>query len=103
MHNAARSQHYPNAANLRATSHIWSFGRNWPAPIVPTTHSKYVRQLATTTLLYRALVECMRSWDPDTQIKAKPRTLAIYLDLNKCQSVGDSESADYEDFEHDAS
>jgi hypothetical protein len=58
------------------------------------------RGTGKTTLLYRALVECMRSWDPDAQIKAKPRTLAIYLDLNKCQSVGDAESADYEDFEH---
>ena len=58
------------------------------------------RGTGKTTLLYRALVECMRSWDADAHVKAKPRTLAIYLDLNKCQSVGDSESADYEDFGH---
>jgi len=42
------------------------------------------RGTGKTTLLYRALVECMRSWDPGTKTVAKPRTLAIYVDLNKC-------------------
>lgn len=58
------------------------------------------RGTGKTTLLYRTLVECMRSWDPQLQTKAKPRTLAIYLDLNKCQSVGESDGADFANFEH---
>ena len=58
------------------------------------------RGTGKTTLLYRALVESMRSWDTESDAKAKPRTLAIYLDLNKCQSVGEAESVDFTDFEH---
>src|SRR6478672_6972589 len=45
------------------------------------------RGTGKTTLLYRALVECMRSWSPSVHTVAKPRTLAIYVDLNKCQSL----------------
>ena len=42
------------------------------------------RGTGKTTILYRALVECMRSWNPAIKSAAKPRTLAIYVDLNKC-------------------
>jgi hypothetical protein len=52
------------------------------------------------TLLYRALVERMRSWKSDVTSAAKPRTLAIYVDLNKCQSIADIDSANYDEFEH---
>jgi hypothetical protein len=58
------------------------------------------RGTGKTTLLYRALVECMRSWNSEQQTAAKPRTLAIYLDLNKCQSLVDLESDNFEEFEH---
>jgi hypothetical protein len=58
------------------------------------------RGTGKTTLLYRALVECMRSWDPTKESIAKPRTLAIYLDLNKCQALTDSSSDDFSEFEH---
>lgn len=58
------------------------------------------RGTGKTTLLYRALVESMRSWDAEQQAIAKPRTLAIYIDLNKCQALSDLPSEDYSDFEH---
>lgn len=58
------------------------------------------RGTGKTTLLYRTLVECMRSWKPDGSTIAKSRTLAIYLDLNKCQALGDTEDSDFADFEH---
>jgi hypothetical protein len=58
------------------------------------------RGTGKTTLLYRALVECMRSWNPTNHSIAKTRTLAIYLDLNKCQSLTDSDAEDFTEFEH---
>ncbi len=58
------------------------------------------RGTGKTTLLYRALVESMRSWDSDQQSAAKPRTLAIYIDLNKCQSLLELDSEEFADFEH---
>jgi hypothetical protein len=58
------------------------------------------RGTGKTTLLYRALVECMRSWGPAEQCAAKPRTLAIYLDLGKCQALADVTDGDFDDFEH---
>ena len=58
------------------------------------------RGTGKTTLLYRALVESMRSWDPEQDTAAKPRTLAIYIDLNKCQALGDAESDRFAEFEH---
>jgi hypothetical protein len=58
------------------------------------------RGTGKTTLLYRALVECMRSWDVNALTAAKPRTLAIYLDLNKCQSLGEGDPEGFADFEH---
>lgn len=58
------------------------------------------RGTGKTTLLYRALVECMRSWDSTKASIAKPRTLAIYIDLNKCQALTDGNSDDFAEFEH---
>lgn len=58
------------------------------------------RGTGKTTLLYRALVESMRSWDTGQNTDAKPRTLAIYIDLNKCQSLSDAESDQFAEFEH---
>ena len=58
------------------------------------------RGTGKTTLLYRALVECMRSWDPQQQSLAKPRTLAIYIDLSKCQALTDVQPDQFTDFEH---
>lgn len=56
------------------------------------------RGTGKTTLLYRALVECMRSWAPDYAGPAKPRTLGVYLDLDKCHSLAGS-GDDYARFE----
>jgi hypothetical protein len=58
------------------------------------------RGTGKTTLLYRALVECMRSWDTSSGSKAKYRTLGIYIDLGKCQSLTSSGVGSYDDFEH---
>src|SRR5215216_4674091 len=44
------------------------------------------RGTGKTTLLYRSLVECMRSWG-QLDTAARPRTLGVYLDLEKCQSL----------------
>jgi hypothetical protein len=57
------------------------------------------RGTGKTTLLYRGLVECMRSWGADDSI-ARKRTLGVYLDLEKCQSLSSSATADYEMFEY---
>jgi hypothetical protein len=51
-------------------------------------------------LLYRALVECMGSWTKDPRCAAKPRTLGIYLDLNKCQMLSEAKDDSFPDFEH---
>src|SRR5689334_18019590 len=58
------------------------------------------RGTGKTTLLYRALVECMRSWDSGVKTAAKPRTLAIYVDLNKCQSLTEIDAEEFNEFEH---
>jgi len=58
------------------------------------------RGTGKTTLLYRALVECMRSWTPDPDCVAKSRTLGIYMDLNKCQSLAEASSGGFQEFEH---
>ena len=42
----------------------------------------------------------MRSWDPQQQSLAKPRTLAIYIDLSKCQALTDVQPDQFTDFEH---
>ncbi len=58
------------------------------------------RGTGKTTLLYRALVECMRSWGDPESSRAKPRTLGIYIDLEKCQSLSQQTDSDFEHFEH---
>jgi hypothetical protein len=57
------------------------------------------RGTGKTTLLYRALIECVESWSDATTI-AKPKSLGIYLDLSKCQPLVDKASGDFLDFEH---
>lgn len=56
------------------------------------------RGTGKTTLLYRALVECMKSWEPGYEGPARPRTLGVYLDLDKCNSLAGS-TDDYSRFE----
>ncbi len=58
------------------------------------------RGTGKTTLLYRGLIECIHSWDPASQSRAKPRTLAIYLDLSNCQTLSDTSASDFIRFEH---
>jgi hypothetical protein len=55
------------------------------------------RGTGKTTLLYRAFIECMRSWGTDKTL-AKKRTLAIYVDLSKCHSL--YTTSDFSHFEH---
>ena len=57
------------------------------------------RGTGKTTLLYRALIECVESWSDATTI-AKPKSLGIYLDLSKCQPLVDKANGDFVDFEH---
>jgi hypothetical protein len=58
------------------------------------------RGTGKTTLFYRALIECIHSWNPSLQSKAKARTLAIYLDLSKCHTLTDASPNDFVEFEH---
>lgn len=58
------------------------------------------RGTGKTTLLYRALIECINSWRNDITSIAKDRTLAIYLDLSKCHTLSDTASNSFSDFEH---
>lgn len=58
------------------------------------------RGTGKTTLLYRALIECINSWREDADSIAKKRTLAVYLDLSKCHTLTDTTSNDFSDFEH---
>jgi hypothetical protein len=58
------------------------------------------RGTGKTTLLYRALVECMRSWTEVSDCLAKNRTLGIYMDLNKCQSLSEASDGTFQEFEH---
>jgi len=57
------------------------------------------RGTGKTTLLYRGLIECINSWAGKDDI-AKSKTLGIYLDLSKCQSLEDTTSKDFSEFEH---
>ncbi|WP_320043311.1 hypothetical protein [uncultured Desulfobacter sp.] len=57
------------------------------------------RGTGKTTLLYRGLIECIRSWAGNDDI-AKSKTLGIYLDLSKCQSLEDTTSKNFSEFEH---
>lgn len=59
------------------------------------------RGTGKTTLLYRGLIECIHSWGPASeQSLAKSKTLAIYLDLSKCQTLSDTSASDFTEFEH---
>jgi Cdc6-like AAA superfamily ATPase len=58
------------------------------------------RGTGKTTLLYRALIECIHSWNSQIQSRAKRRTLAVYLDLSKCQTLSDTSASDFAEFEH---
>ncbi|HEU5374071.1 MAG TPA: hypothetical protein VFV38_01405 [Ktedonobacteraceae bacterium] len=58
------------------------------------------RGTGKTTLLYRALVECMRSWGETAAVFTKSRTLGIYVDLAKCQSIHTNEDTSFEQLEH---
>lgn len=58
------------------------------------------RGTGKTTLLYRALIECINSWNPQTSTLAKTRTLAVYIDLSKCQTLNSTPDDDFEHFEH---
>ncbi len=56
------------------------------------------RGTGKTTLLYRAFVECMDSWDASSGDAAKARKLGIYIDLSKCSSIDADD--EFRDFEH---
>jgi hypothetical protein len=58
------------------------------------------RGTGKTTLLYRALIECVHSWNPKAESRANKRTLAIYLDLSKCQTLSDTSANNFDEFEH---
>ena len=58
------------------------------------------RGTGKTTLMYRALVECMRSWNRKEDSIARARTLGIYVDLSKCQPIYDIDLEDSKEFEH---
>jgi hypothetical protein len=59
------------------------------------------RGTGKTTLVYRAFVECMRSWQGDgTDSLTPPRTLGIYIDLSKCHSLDSASRGEFADFEH---
>ena len=58
------------------------------------------RGTGKTTLMYRALVECMRSWNGKEDSIARARTLGIYVDLSKCQPIYDIDLEDSKEFEH---
>lgn len=55
------------------------------------------RGTGKTTLLYRALIECRRSWVPGLQVACKPKTLGIYLDLSKCQTLSETQAQDFDE------
>jgi hypothetical protein len=56
------------------------------------------RGTGKTTLLYRALVECMESWT-DKAVLANKNTLGIYIDISKCQSLNETSDKDFANFE----
>lgn len=58
------------------------------------------RGTGKTTLLYRALIECIHSWNIKSKTEAKNKTLAIYIDLSKCQTLSDTTEANFAEFEH---
>lgn len=58
------------------------------------------RGTGKTTLIYRAFVECMRSWQKEENTSLTgPQTLGIYIDLSKCHSL-ESTAGSFSDFEH---
>lgn len=58
------------------------------------------RGTGKTTLLYRALIECIGSWVPGAKTLAKPNTLGVYVDLSKCQTLNAVDDSDFDQFEH---
>ena len=60
------------------------------------------RGTGKTTLVYRAFVGCMESWNKEhpENIAPKARTLGIYVDLSKCQYIDDVPDGDFAAFEH---
>jgi hypothetical protein len=60
------------------------------------------RGTGKTTLMYRAFVGCMESWNNEHPHNTAPkqRTLAIYVDLSKCQYIDDVPDGDFAAFEH---
>lgn len=58
------------------------------------------RGTGKTTLLYRGLVECMRSWGGTSNCLTNPRALGIYIDLSKCQPLLANAEEDFEQLEH---
>ena len=60
------------------------------------------RGTGKTTLLYRAFVGCMESWNKEHPKNSAPRsrTLPIYVDLSKCQYIDDVPDGDFTAFEH---
>ncbi|MDG4796392.1 hypothetical protein [Micromonospora sp. WMMD1082] len=86
--------------NLLADYYVdyWGYINQMVAPVDQLVVGR--RGTGKTTLLYRALVECMRSWGNQAGSSAQSRTLGIYLDLVKCQSLNSFSTVDYEHFEH---
>jgi Cdc6-like AAA superfamily ATPase len=58
------------------------------------------RGTGKTTLLYRALIECIKSWDPSKKSLARARSLAVYVDLSKCQTLEATSDENFDHFEH---
>lgn len=87
-----------NKLNLLADYYVDYMGH--VSQIVGPTDQLIVGRRGTgkTTLLYRSLVECMRSWG-SRETLARPKTLGVYLDLEKCQSLAAATASGYEDFE----
>lgn len=56
------------------------------------------RGTGKTTLLYRALIECMNSWSDDKSLASR-RTLGIYLDVSRCQSLAEGGEQEFVSFE----
>ena len=75
---------------------------NYLSSILSQTDQLIVGRRGTgkTTLMYRALVECMRSWDRKKDSLARARTLGIYIDLSKCQLIYEKEPDNSMEFEH---
>jgi hypothetical protein len=57
------------------------------------------RGTGKTTLLYRALIECVNSWKFRNPSDAKQRTLGVYIDLSKCHSLSEQDDEAERNFE----